>query len=382
MTQAVSQLPEDVLSPRSQLLVAFFERLNRERVVFAVMNNYEELPRVIPSDVDITVPAGLFARLDRFIVDFAGSVDALVVQKLWHGNQKCAYILGTGSDGAREFIQLDFFVAFSTKGCPALLSHERLIAGGRELRGFRVPAPEVELVFTGMRRLFKDDWSERHCLRIKELRGRITTDAWLPPRYAWLRKTLEAAIDGDLVTVRSRRAADWAGLRKSSRGNLSLSERLANAAQQMRRIIRRLRDETGQIIVWTGRGEPVDTGAVELLQLVFHRHLRLDEAHLAPLGTLARLLLPARLALLKRRKGFVFLHVEPDRRLSRNLALRLDRLGLIDLQLMVGTESAPIALSAPVATVTTSAQTITAIVTRQAEKTARAIARGGSQTSE
>ena len=129
------------LSPRSQLLVAFFAWLGRADTVYVVMNNYEDLPRVIPSDVDFSIEPGYFAGLDRHMTDFARAHGAEVVQKLWHGNQKCAYILATGPGTDREFIQLDFFTAFSTKGCPNLISHAELVCGRRFLRRLLRAAP-------------------------------------------------------------------------------------------------------------------------------------------------------------------------------------------------------------------------------------------------
>jgi len=357
----------NALGPSSRLLVAFFERLNSANVTYAVMNNYEELPRVIPSDIDITVPPAFFRCLDRFILDFAQSVDALLVQKLWHGNQKCAYILGTGAEGSREFLQLDFFVAFSTKGAPALLSHEALIAGACAFNDFRVPAPEVELLFIAMRRLFKDDWSERHCARIAELRARITKEGWLPQHYHWLLGTIERAVDGDVDGVVARRAVDWNRLRMTARKQIGLSGLLSNALRQAWRIQCRLRDETGITAVVDGLTDPLDADASTLLDGVFHRNLRLNESRLAKLGPLSRFTLAAKLALLKRRKGLVFLHVGPGHDRMRHLVRLLGRFGQIDLYL-------PEQSVKP-------AQVVEAIARRQTENTARAIARGLTQTS-
>lgn len=367
MSTSPSTTGADALGPRSRLLVAFFERLNGANVTYAVMNNYEGLPRVVPSDVDITVPPAFFRCLDQFILDFAKSSDALLVQKLWHGNQKCAYILGTGAQGAREFLQLDFFVAFSTKGAPALLSHEALTSGASVFNGFCVPAPEVELLFIAMRRLFKDDWSERHCSRIAELRVRIFKEAWLPHHYHWLLETIERAVDGDVDCVAARRAADWDRLRMTARTQIGLTGLLSNALRQAWRIQRRLRDETGLIAVINGTADPLDADTTTLLDGVFHRHLQLNESYLAKLGRLGRFTLAAKLALLKRRKGLVFLHVGPGHDRMQNLVRLLGWLGLIDLHLAD--------LSVEPALV------VEAIAGRQAEKTAHAIARGVTQTS-
>lgn len=381
MSDTPQSLPIAKLGPRSRLLSAFFDWLNQENISYAVMNNYEELPWVIPSDVDFTIPSKLFVRLDDFILDFANDQGALVVQKLWHGNLKCAYIVATGPEGAREFVQLDFFVAFSTKGCPALINHEDLVAGSRMLRNFQVPRPEVELLFTAMRRFFKDDWSDRHCARIAELDANITEKDWVPAHYRWIQPTLDAAIQGDLAIVNARRAQDWVQLRQASKGNLTLPEIIANAALQTRRIGVRLRDETGYLALVTGPTEHINDSALEILELVFHRRMFIDEIMLAGLEGKARLAFPAQLALLKRRKGLIFLQTGSDSLKGRKLAKFLDRLGLVDQVLSVGTGAVPQGIKAPVAQVTSVPEVIEAIIARQAVKTAQAMTRGGTQTS-
>lgn len=362
------------LTPRSRLVSDFFDHMNSQDAAWVVMNNYEDLPQIIPSDIDFSIPPELFRRLDSFMQDFAQTTGAQIVQKLWHGNMKCAYILATGSYEAREFVQLDFFTTFSTKGCPSLIPHEDLAADRRRLRNFYVPRPEVELLFTAMRRLFKNDWSKRHCARIGELNDRIVgTTGWLPKRYGWLQPTLEAAIRGDLKTVEERREQDWAWLRRTAIANLSLLDRVANLLTQARRITLRLRDETGQMVALTAPREGIGTTALERLELVFHRHLFLDGRD--------QVTSYVKLALLKRRKGLIVILTGPDHTEGWALAKRLRRMRLLDQVLYSSDETSPPDLGISASAFEDEAGAIDAIMRIQAAKTTRAIARGGTQTS-
>jgi hypothetical protein len=367
--------PADLpLTPRSRLVSDFFDHMNRQDLAWVVMNNYNELPWVIPSDIDFSIPPALFQRLDGFIAGFAAAAGATIVQKLWHGNMKCAYILATGPGPGREFVQLDFFTAFSTKGCPALIPHEELVAERRALRNFHVPRPGTELIFTVMRRLFKNDWSPRHCARIAELHAAAPGFDWLPERYYWLRPTLQAAAAGDVATVVQRRGDDWARLRATARRHLGWRDGIANAALQTRRIAARLRDETGQLIVLAAPRDSIGSAALDRLELVFHRRLFLD----GPAG----LLLPGRLALLKRRKGLIFVLAGAEQPQGRTLARRLARLGLADQLILRANDSAEcLPDSLPTTTATSDVEVIEAILTVQAAKTAAAMERGGTQTS-
>jgi hypothetical protein len=350
--------------PRSTLVAAFFDSLNSSGTSYAVMNNYEDLPAVIPSDIDITVPADFFAILDGFILEFADLTGSRIVQKLWHGNKKCAYIVGTTGRG---FLQLDFFVSFSTKSAPSLISHDDLIAGAWLCNGFRVPHPKVELLFIVMRRLFKNDWSERHCSRIAELRARITEEVWLMEPYEWLGQTIQLAISGDLKGVKSRRAGDWKQLRRTARQLCGRRGLVANALSQARRILYRLRVETGMIVVFEGGGVALDAETHKRLEILFHRHIHLNEECLNARGLLYRLLLPYALALLKRRKGLIFLSLYDESSNAGRLAARLARMDLVDLRV-----TGPQLLGDSL---------VDKIASLQAEKTRRAMDLGGTQTS-
>lgn len=350
--------------PRAAFVEAFFVRLNSTGTPYAVMNNYEDLPYLIPSDIDVTVPADFFARLDVFIIDFAERTGTLIVQKLWHGNQKCAFILGTSELG---FLQLDFFVSFSTKSAPALLSHEELISGARTCNGFRVPSPDVELLFIVMRRLFKDDWDERHCARIAALKGQITGDAWLPQPYRWLGQTIEYAAAVDLQAVKARRVDDWKQLRRTARHRTGLRGLMKNAFNQASRLLHRLRDETGMIVVTEGHAISLDAEARKRIETLFHRHVQLNEASLKARSLMDRLRLPVELALLKRRKGLVFLSLHDRDARARRLLRSLAWMGEVDLT--VSDPRLP------------SEWLVDTIARLQAEKTRRAMARGGTQTS-
>jgi hypothetical protein len=363
------------LSPRSQLVSDFFDQMNGQYLPWVVMNNYDGLPEVIPSDIDFSVPPELFCRLDEFIGDFAKKSNARLVQKLWHGNMKCAYILATGSEGTREFVQLDFFTAFSTKGAPALIAHEDLVSGRRALRNFHAPRPEIELLFTAMRRLFKNDWSDRHCARIAELGGHIVGTDWLPESYAWMHPTIEAASRGDVALVSARRAKDWAQLRKTARNNLSIRERIINAALQAKRLTARLRDETGQLIILAAPRDSLSNETLNALDLVFHRRVFVE----APSGVG----LLAKLALLKRRKGLIFVLAGVNHPKGNYIAKRAARMGLADqiMQTPGLLDTGLDGLALPLVELTSDAVVIETILNIQAKKTDRAVARGGTQTS-
>ena len=94
------------------------------------------------------------------------------------------------------------------------------------------------------------------------------------------------------------------------------------------------------------------------------------------------MLLVARLALLKRRKGLVFIITDPACASTRGLTAWLDRLRMVD-QILVSDQSGAAfpQLRAPMVEVDGRAAIIEAVLASQQRKTRRAMARRGSQTS-
>ena len=366
------------LPPRAALLMCFFEVLNQTDACYCVMNNYEDLPRIIPSDVDIAINPAFFAKLDQFIAAFAAKNAVSVVQKIWHGNRKCAYILATGTPRNRAFLQLDFFVEFSIKTCPNLIVSADLLAECRPYGLFFIPRPDVERVFTVMRRLFKDDWSARQVARVQELSRRIIGEPWLPKRFGWLQQSLDQANAGDVTGLAAKRAADWARLKKSATSGLSLGAKLRNLAWQSRRGLARLRDETGNlsIVIGTIEGEAEALGALEM---VFHRRLIIDETWLEKHRGNLRLV--ARIKLLKQRKGLLLVRLGEKTPKTERLMARLHRLGMVD-QVLLGA-AASTAQKAKWAAVRApdGPAMIEAILATQIAKTKTALSRRGTQTS-
>lgn len=78
---------------QSVVLNNFFEILNSIDANYCVMNNYENMPEIIPSDVDFAIDSNIFKILDSLIIKLANENNVSITQKIWHGYNKCAYIL-------------------------------------------------------------------------------------------------------------------------------------------------------------------------------------------------------------------------------------------------------------------------------------------------
>ncbi|MBB1372606.1 hypothetical protein [Pseudoalteromonas sp. SR45-4] len=157
----------------SKMLSRFFNKLNEIEANYCVMNNYINMPEVIPSDVDIAIDKTSFGKLDQLVTELANEFSVSITQKIWHGFNKCAFILSPLDTEKYFWLQLDFFVDFSGKGFPNLMPFSTMIKNKAQYKNFYIPAPEVEVPFILQRRIFKGDASHAH---IKTIRSLIKDD--------------------------------------------------------------------------------------------------------------------------------------------------------------------------------------------------------------
>lgn len=372
------------LERKSMLLSDFFDHLSATGAVFCVMNNYADLPRRIPSDVDMAVDAATFNRLDALVSNFGASRGAFIVQKLWHGYRKCAYILSDLSATNPYFIQLDFFVDFSTRFCPLLLSFEDLINDRRRFKNFYIPNPDCEIVFIAMRRIFKDDWSSSHCDRIAELSKHASRQQWIASNFPWLVPVLKHAVAGRVKVLADRQRFDWKVMMFAAWRRLSVACLVDVLLWQIRRLLYRLTHDTGNLSVFISNSPARGRSAQQLahaLSSVFYRFfIGSDDSSVTRKG----LLLAARMKLAKLRKSIIIIPLSPDAPSFIETISFYARWKLLDQVLVDGTKCHAVELGdidVPVHRIHGLAESVRVILESHVKKTSAAISSGRSQTS-
>lgn len=150
------------------LLTKMFDIMDKEFTdPYIVMNKYDEVPYKLPSDLDMCITPNDFARLDSILSSIAKGIQLVIVQKIWHGYQKCAYMLSPLEPTGRFRLQLDFFTDFSVKKTPLLISYKDMQKETRQYGRFTIPNYRMEYVFLLMRRIFKNDFDAEHIASIQ-----------------------------------------------------------------------------------------------------------------------------------------------------------------------------------------------------------------------
>ncbi|MEW6053099.1 MAG: hypothetical protein AB1552_04810 [Nitrospirota bacterium] len=214
------------------------------------------MPDIIPTDVDIAIDKEAFEKLDSLILQIASRHNVEIIQKIWHGYHKCAYILSPLEIDERFRLQLDFFTDFSAKGYPNLLPSRLLLENKKQYKNFFIPTAEIEYPFLVMRRILKNDLKKDHIEKMKILVEQASTN---------IRKNLEG-IFGEAISDSIRELTkledknkfrdqikDYRNaLRKWSKKNTSFGYMLQYGIAQFKRIIQRLLHSVGFSIVLLG----------------------------------------------------------------------------------------------------------------------------------
>ena len=241
----------------SYILNDFFETLNLKQINYCVMNNYDDMPEIIPSDVDFAVDLKTYHQLDSLVEKLAEKHNVSITQKIWHGYHKCAYILSPLNIENYFWLQLDFFVDFSGKGFPNLFPSSNMLSGKRKYKNFYIPGIEIEAPFLLQRRIFKRDMKERHIATLKKLYDADVEKVESGVVQVFGQKQGASLIkmikNQDIRLFNDQFSAYRKQLRKISTSNTDIVYRIKYVYWQLIRAIYRLYYPTGLSIAFIGR---------------------------------------------------------------------------------------------------------------------------------
>ena len=240
----------------SYILNDFFNILNEKSINYCVMNNYTFMPEVIPSDVDFAIEEKAFNKLDSLVFDLASKHNVVITQKIWHGYNKCAYILTPLNIEEYFWLQLDFFVDFCAKGYPNLISINQMLQNKKQYKNFYTPVPEIEVPFIIQRRIIKGDLKVKHLNILHDLylnENDVINEELSNMFGSTLGQVLtKVIIDKDLNLFNNNLATLKIKLKEVSNNNFWFDYKLKYYIQQIKRTIYRIVFPTGISIAFIG----------------------------------------------------------------------------------------------------------------------------------
>jgi len=233
----------------SALCSRFFDYLNNKDIFYCVTHRYEELPDFMPSDIDIAIDSSGFHDMDKLLDEFCYINKVKLIQKIWHGYHQKAYMLSPLSIKAIYRFQLDFFIDFSPKGYLNLIPNEILLNNRRRYKNFYITSPASEMLVILIKRITKNDLTVRHIEKLQQLYSLASSEILeriksilglkLAPLVIRMVKLKDISVFEKHVEELQR------SLRRHSKVNTSIKERIGRFVYETARVIHRLKHPVG-----------------------------------------------------------------------------------------------------------------------------------------
>lgn len=157
-----------MISKENNYLKIIFDYLNRSGLDYCIQNGYENMPDSFPTDVDIFYRNATEKDLDWIVKKAAIHAGLQVTQKVAMGYYHFVYWLTPKLPEPGFQLELDFQSELSKQSMPHYYIPNKLLDRKIAYRGFYIPAPIDEIVYTILRRTVKHNFTERHLAVIRK----------------------------------------------------------------------------------------------------------------------------------------------------------------------------------------------------------------------
>ena len=124
---------------------SFFRELENRDIPYVILHSYENLPGVIASDIDYSVPDADLQKIPAIQLELARQQGWALAQSLQH--QVCAsYSVLVNLANPANFLKLDVCSHYVKDYC-FLLKDSTLLVGRRRFQNFYIPAPAAEFIY-------------------------------------------------------------------------------------------------------------------------------------------------------------------------------------------------------------------------------------------
>jgi hypothetical protein len=145
-----------------KVLEKTFEVFHRHQLDYCIQNGYEDMPSSFPTDIDIFYRGANEKDLDFIVYEIAKESGVEVLQKVAMGYYHFVYWLSPALPIPNFQFELDFQSELSRFNCPHYYLPSRLMERKILYKGFYVPSPVDEMIYTILRRTVKHQYTERH----------------------------------------------------------------------------------------------------------------------------------------------------------------------------------------------------------------------------
>ena len=214
-----------------ELFRTYFAELERRGVPYVILHSWGSFPNQIASDVDYAVRPGDLARVYPILREVAEKAGWRIVQTLRY-EMDAYYSVLVDEERPEHFIKLDRTTHFTDNGC-LFVPVDAMLDGRRQHKGFYVPRPSSEFVYSLAKAFSKKKNIAEYLPRLREL--------WQvePERSQQLFENLLGRDVGDLRAWFERPAAEWLRLSDvmHARNRYSLPQKLREWGRRIQRFL-------------------------------------------------------------------------------------------------------------------------------------------------
>ena len=256
-----------------QIFRSYFTELEHHDIPHVVLHSYQEFPEVIHSDVDYAVHDGDLNRAYKILQAVAANGGYKVVQTLQY-DIAAFYTVLVNPNHPGRFIKMDRSSHYTRNGC-SFIDVEILLEGRRKYKGFFVPAPSSEFIYTLAKAFAKSKDINRFIPYLKEL--------WQaePERSEQLFAEVFGADQGRLQIWFNRPAVEWLQLSAPmhARNRFGPAQRL----RELHRRLHRFLQPTGLRVTVLGPDGVGKSAVISRLQTLLDPCFRRQEIiHFSP----------------------------------------------------------------------------------------------------
>jgi hypothetical protein len=129
---------------------------------YCIQNGYEDMPESFPTDIDIFYRNATEKDLDGIVMNITRNCGLLVMQKVAMGYYHFVYWLTPELPEPGFQLELDFQSELSKWDMPHYYLPSKLLDRKLLFKGFYIPAPIDEIIYTLLRRTVKHNFTQRH----------------------------------------------------------------------------------------------------------------------------------------------------------------------------------------------------------------------------
>jgi thymidylate kinase len=260
------------LAFRSTVAKQLFHLLERQDISYCVVGDTETFPDEIGSDLDIVVHQKNLGRISSLLATFCNTHRLQLVQMLQH-EQTAQYFAIAGFDdhGRLHFVHPDFSGDYYRMGKPFLSSEELLcdrvpaLDAGSQPKGFYVAAPAKEFIYYLLKKIDKQQLTDRHGAHLSKHWHRDPAGARMQLQRYWQGAHLElleqAAVSDNWNSVRDVLPALQRALHDRIRFTPTAT------LGEYRRLLRRALHPTGFAIAFLGPDGSGKSSVIENVRL-------------------------------------------------------------------------------------------------------------------